>query len=625
MTTPHDSYFADNLELVFDAFKDIEWETILDNSSCYDYSSMSHALHMAATKEDEDGRQPHGRVLRLMSEACSMRLSIEKLNDPFPHPPSNDGWRPTIPTDFTVSEIDFVAKVFESINYPLLKGRLADLLWHCRKPREVKFAKFAIDSYSQLPLDADTWFAAGDRCWQRAINLCRMIRDSAGDRLNRIESSIIKALMSAKTDRGFHGHMLAETLMCNGLAKNQSTEIATRLESMASEFENVGNFHAAAGYRNAAAKWFNLSGDVEKAIDMTVAEAEAHEKKAAAGIASDNPSHIVAAECLERAVLVYRRIPGDHRNRYQVEQRIQELSLRISEYGQKAMDEMATYTTPGVDVSDLADEARKLVGGKPVSEALMFFVTLHRVDVKELRESAKEDLSRFVSQRVFGNVFLSHDGRVVDRTAAYSESAPSEENEDTIRANMNQFHYGFGVQIAVIAQILPALDVLNSEHPLSEADFIDFARRSPIVPENREVLWGKALAQGFHQDFVTSIHLLTPQIENMVRFRLNSVGVSTTHRDQNGIRTEKGLSALIDLPEAKVVLGENLTYEIKAQFCDQIGPNLRNNIAHGLLDDQQCYSCGVVYAWWLGLKLVLNSLWESLSQNPEEQGGNQDD
>ena len=410
--------------------------------------------------------------------------------------------------------------------------------------------------------------------------------------------------------------MLAETLLSNGLAKNQSTEIATRLESMAREFKNVGNFHAAAGYRNASAKWFNLSGDVEKATDMTVAEAEAHEKKAAARIASDNPSHIVAAEYLENAVQVYRRIPGEHRNRYQVEQRIQELSLRISEYGQKAMDEVATYTTPGVDVSDLADEARKLVGGKPVFEALMFFVNLHRVDVRELRESAKEDLSRSVSWKVFGNVFLSHDGRVVDRTAAYSESAPSEENEDAIRAIMNQFHYGFGVQVAVIARILPALDVLNSEHPLSEAYFIDLARRSPIVPKDRVVLWGKALAQGFNQDFMTSIHLLTPQIENMVRFRLKSAGVSTTHRDQNGIRTEKGLSALMTIPKTVEVFGEDLTYELKTLFCDQIGPNLRNNIAHGLLDDQQCVTFDSVYAWWLGLKLVLNSFWLSIGSDP---------
>ena len=178
--------------------------------------------------------------------------------------------------------------------------------------------------------------------------------------------------------------------------------------------------------------------------------------------------------------------------------------------------------------------------------------------------------------------------------------------------------HGIGRQVAVSARILPALDLLNTEHPITEADFIDLVFRSPIVPRDRVVLWGKALFQGFNQDFMTSIHFLTPQIENMVRVLLNSVGVDTTYRDENGLRTEKGLSALIEYSEAKDVLGESLTYEIKAVFCDQVGPNLRNNVAHGLLNDQECNSYDSVYAWWLALKVVLNSILESMSENPDE-------
>ena len=457
VATPHDSYFADNIELVLEAFNEIEWEAILDDSPRNDYSSMSHASNVAAKKSEEDGRHHHGRILRLISDACSMRLSVEKLNDPFPHPPGTSGWRPTIPSDFTEAEVDFIANVYESIGIPLLRGRLADLLWHRHKPRKKEFALSAIDSYTELPLNADTWFVVGDRCWQRAINLCRMLRDPKDDRLNKIETSLVNALLSASSERGFHGHMLAETLEFNKLARDRSAEIASKLESMAGEFEDLETFLARAGYFNAASKWYSLSGDVEKSIDMTVEEAEAHEKEAAARIESDRSSHIVAAECLEKAIQVYRCIPKTHRNRYQVDRRIRDLGLRISEYGRKAQDEMATYTTSGVDVSHLADEARRLVGGKPVLEALRALADLHRVDVKQLREAAIKDLSRFVFPRAFGSSFLSHDGRVVDRTAAYDESAPSEENEDVIRTTMNQFHYGFGLQVAVGARFCPPL------------------------------------------------------------------------------------------------------------------------------------------------------------------------
>ena len=192
---------------------------------------------------------------------------------------------------------------------------------------------------------------------------------------------------------------------------------------------------------------------------------------------------------------------------------------------------------------------------------------------------------------------------------------------------MNRFHYSPLVSVAVQAQILPALNVLTLEHRLREIDFIELARQSPIVPRGREVLFGKALAQGFNQEFATSLHLITPQIEHMVRFHLKAAGVITTNLDQDGIETENGLSALMDLPKTVEIFGEDLTYEIKALFCDQLGPNLRNNIAHGLLDDQECHSVDSVYAWWLGLKLVFNTFWNSLSMgevSEQEEQTNED-
>ena len=109
-----------------------------------------------------------------------------------------------------------------------------------------------------------------------------------------------------------------------------------------------------------------------------------------------------------------------------------------------------------------------------------------------------------------------------------------------------------------------------------------------------------------------------PQIEHMVRCHLKQAGAQTTTIDEKGIENEIGLRSLVDLPETKKIFGEDLTFEIKALFCDSFGPNLRNELAHGLLDDKKCYSSGAIYAWWLGLKLVLNTFWNA-SHNDTEQ------
>ncbi len=153
-----------------------------------------------------------------------------------------------------------------------------------------------------------------------------------------------------------------------------------------------------------------------------------------------------------------------------------------------------------------------------------------------------------------------------------------------------------------------------------QSDFVAMASRSPIVPKNRERLFGKALFAGYEKDFVAALHLLVPQIEHMVRWHLKAAGIKTTNLDKDGIENENGLSALMELPEVTQIFGEDLSFELKALVCDAFGPNLRNELAHGLLDDEACHSAYAIYAWWLGLKLVFNTFWNAKRKADVEKG-----
>ena len=622
MTQSRDSFVEDNPQQALDAFKDCGWEAVFDGITDKGYAFMFDPFREAAVKAEQEVGRAHGKVLMLLAEACSMMLRPDKPNQPFEPSLVIGGRRSIIPDDFTDSEIEFFAKITGSIDNPLLKGRLADLVWHRRLRRDPDFALAAIDSYMQLPLDVDTWFGDADQCWQRAIGLARMIGATAGDRLDRIESSMAAAIQSAMTKDKFFPYRLADTLRSNGLGKNDSATLAKKLEALAGEFAAEGDFHASESYYNAAAAWYADSGDNDKSIDMIVAEAEAFVSDADSRVSSGNPSHGVAASFLEDAIQVYRRVPRADRDRRQVDQRIRDLRLRLSEFGQRAQDEMATFSSAPIDLSGSVEQARNAVSGKPPHEALRAFANLHGVSAEKLRASAIESLSRSPFLASISKVVSSHDGRVIARTPGIKGSVPSDEDEEAIRAEMNQPHYSTLVVAAVQALILPALEVLTLEHRIRASDLIEIARRSPIVPIGREVLFGKALAEGFNRDFATSIHLLAPQIEHMVRFHLKSAGVPTAHLDQNGIENEIGLSALIELPECSTIFGDDLTYEIRALFCDQVGPNLRNNVAHGLLNDREVQSVDAVYAWWLGLKLVFNTFWYSIAR---EASGEEDD
>ena len=287
------------------------------------------------------------------------------------------------------------------------------------------------------------------------------------------------------------------------------------------------------------------------------------------------------------------------------------MRAHLNESGEKSLHEMKVVSTPGVDISHNAEKARKAVRGKERVEALKEFANLYPgVNVKELRENAIEGRRLYPLASLFSSKTMGSGGRTVAKNFG--------DDDKSILSQMISDH-GISVVLAVWGDILPAQEILLLEHRLREANFIGLARQSPFVPIGRELLFGKALYAGYDRDFVTALHLLVPQIEHAVRFHLKQDGVTTT-LDSKGIETENSLSSLMELEETEHIFGEDLSFEIKALFCDLSGPNLRNSLAHGLLDDQACQSAYAIYAWWFGLKLVFNPFWNAAHQTDQKSG-----
>ena len=582
------------LVLTVEDFSSCGWKTVLAEADRKDYFSMFSAFSAAAKQATDENRQTHSKALRLLAKACSMILSPNSLNEPF---------KPS--TDLSETDIAFFAEIADTIDDPWLKARLADLVW--LKQREVRFALMAIDAYRAIPLSSETWLRDGDKCWERAIVLSLMLRKGAGNRLAQIEASIIDIFKMGGED--FFCLWLAELLKSKGLGKDHSTMIAEKLESLGREFKKKNDFNKAGQYFQVSADWFEMSADTAKSAEMKVEWAETSVKKATADRGS-----LVAVHFYEQAIQIYRSIPRSERAKYGVNERIAELRAHLSESGEQSLDEMGVISTPKTDISQIVEDARNAVKGKELFEALKAFVNLDRgVNVKDLRERVIKRYQNSISAW-FSSVSMSQDGRVISKRPGINASP--DDDEIGIRSQMIQ-DYQIAVSLVVQGCIWPALEILLLEHRLQEAYFINLARQSPIVPIGRERLFGKALYAGYDRDFVTALHILVPQIEHMVRLHLKARGVSTTNRNSNGIENENGLSTLMDFPETEEIFGENLSFEIKALFCDPVGANLRNELAHGLIDYEACYSPYAIYAWWLGLQLVFNAFWNARHTSPK--------
>ena len=207
-----DVTLPDSSELTREDFTRSGWTEILDGSPMTHYSAISGDLWKASKEAQESADHKRAKVLLLLAAACSMRLTNKSRSEPFA-----PEWRlgmstSTTPDTFDESDINFLAEILDDVNHPMVKGRLADLMWLKKTPNDFRFALEAIDNYFSLDLNQDTWVTSAGDCWERALVLTTMLRTGAGNRIKDMGSALMaKFDMATKAD-GRYAHWLAETL-----------------------------------------------------------------------------------------------------------------------------------------------------------------------------------------------------------------------------------------------------------------------------------------------------------------------------------------------------------------------------------------------------------------------------
>jgi len=600
----------EQISLTEDDFLGSNWRETISSAGNHAYSSLFHAFSKSSASYEGKNEILKSHIMRLLSQACSMMIDAKSINEPFT-PIWQDfqaGRRSAIPDDFTEAELAFFESILEHIDEPMLRGRLADILWLCKKPKDPHYARIAIDAYISYPIKTDTWRRDIDKCWERASRLCLQIKDYT--KIEAIEEQLYAAFQLDYPESPFMPLWLSQLLDRLSLGKDKLGEIATRLYSIAQELQQRNNFDGARSYLELAAKKFQQGRDEKAWLDSLVLVAECFELEADQRALGASPSQMASNSFYENTIQAYRRIPVKHRAAYDVENKMRTLREKLSKSGEASLREMGLIQTPGIDIKEMVEASQAHVTGKKrVEEALMYFTGLSGVsNYESLRKNAEESIAQHPLSALFGSKHMSADGRVVAKTPSLDlKGKDDQSNQTAVRRQIFQ-HFSINMQLAVESEILPALRQMLMEHRVTRDLLEALCYHSPLVPPNREKLTATALWFGFEYDFSNAIHLLCPQLEHMVRVKLKEAGAHTSNVDKDGIENENGLSTLLDLPEAVSVFGKDIIFEIKAVFADALGPNLRNEVAHGLLDDNAASSIGSIYAWWMVLRLITRSL-----------------
>lgn len=579
----------------------------LENEYCY--LSLTSSLNNVANEMENLGRNDCAQTLKFLSKISSMSLVPDSINIPF-KPMYEDYWnggKTIIPDDLNETDLQFFEEILEDIGNPYLKARLADLLWLLKSPRKPIYATTAIDTYSLAEINEDTWHKGVNIGIERAARLCLQVRDQ--ERLNTIRTKLHLALSCDYIESKFMNLWVANLMDKLNIDHDIRGEIANRLLNIANSFKEKNDFYSAEAYFKLAAKKFQQLSDPKSHALCLVSMAECLEQEADSIEINNN---LVANSIYENALQAYRKIPNRYRDIHGIETRIEQVRRKITSTGRAATEEMTLFQTEKTDISEIVQSAINHVKGKQNPFiSIIFFVGLSpEPNYDQIYQQAKDSINQSFFSTLFGGRHMSNDGRLIAKTPPIDPKTIIEDsiNSEALHGQIQQLLL-INIQLTVQGLILPALHQLCLEHRFTKELFIEICQEALLVPDDRVYLTANALWMGFEREFGLALHFICPQLEHIVRLKLKEGGAHTSTINNAGIETENGLSTIMDLPEAEVVFGKNLAFEISSLFTDPLGFNLRNQVAHGLLNDiNASHSDASIYAWWMFLRMIVDSI-----------------
>ncbi|HYU72819.1 MAG TPA: DUF4209 domain-containing protein [Ktedonobacteraceae bacterium] len=581
--------------LIGQDFNDCDWQSVVDaspNKLCLAYSPRF--LDKAAEAKAAGDLKAY-TIYTLFANITYPILRLHRKVSPFE--PSN------IFTTISDGYLTALAELAPDVSDPELRARIADVLWIIK--HQYPMVRLAIDAYLEVAHaieDPEHWVEWVQRI-ERAFRLAASIdQKKTGPFVTMIAhvEELIECYHS--TDTGFLTAELMALLQEHKLG--DAKKYAAYAQEAATRAETEHRWHWAQEYWKVQAKWYALEHDTEGEREAMLAHAEAYVKEAEDACAGSHPSYMAASEHLESAIHHLRMMKG-------TQQRVEQLHRLLLEYEKKSLAEykpiMLPLDTAYVEMLNL--QAGRQVKGKSLSVALfeLAFI-LPSPSVEDLKRTVQEMAAATPLSHLFGSKLVNMAGKTTARSVPLL-TGEKNGSEEAFRERL--FTYARTLQSGHARLVIePARKQLYEEHHITAQDMLPFVTNNPFVPSEREEIYARALAAGFDGDFLVATHLLIPQVENSLRSLPSQQGhlVSTLTSPQ-GIQDERSLNIILQeqplRAETVALIGEDTTFDLEGLLVERLGSNLRNEVAHGLLDADRFGPGLASYFWWLVLKLCI--------------------
>jgi Domain of unknown function (DUF4209) len=254
------------------------------------------------------------------------------------------------------------------------------------------------------------------------------------------------------------------------------------------------------------------------------------------------------------------------------------LQLYIEQRGESAHLEMRSFEyTISVDREKAESEIKRILAGDAVYPALFRLAQACLPDPDALRRfiaEASEDspLSRGISRSYHGT-----NGLPTSEVCAPDDD-PGGNLVELFRKDL---------EVKMIYLVI-GIRAAHEKFKVTPSELIDqMLVSSPLFREDRREFFEQGFAAYDSGDYIKAIHILVPQVENMMRELLGVMGIAKSKPNpaQPRLFEHKNMNDFFREQEVVESMEESLYLFLKSLYIDKrSGLNLRNDLAHGLVE-----------------------------------------
>lgn len=256
---------------------------------------------------------------------------------------------------------------------------------------------------------------------------------------------------------------------------------------------------------------------------------------------------------------------------YHLKQEAELMLLKIRESSSKTPAEMKTIRAEFDFPKELLNQYLEEMTANSLEDSMYRLIITNIPIREETADNLRKKSSKAPISYLFTQQIIDSKGRVIATLPPLAQDFDGHLARET------------GIQFSINAPLIKLfIGELINKYGFNTTDIIKLMKNCPVLDKNRLPVIEKGIDAYFANDFIVAIHLIIPQIEEIIRNVLEAGGGNVLKKAQGG---GFHLRTFDDILRDKIVedsLGLNMVNYFRILFTDPKGWNLRNNICHGM-------------------------------------------